>query len=184
MPLVSGRNQWHFTLYNFITLQKLIIQKHEVIVHYVICFSTALDHSYTRQPLPCLDRKEPTPLCLSALPFITHWFFFFFLKPFTGALPRKMVASTWLWLWEISLSQLSMMNVWLVTVTVFFSLFLWHISFWTSKCCFIQHFLWEYVGVRLFVICVWLFFTWNTEILYRVSWPLGHSCDTNETSTH
>lgn len=85
MPAVNGEkmnafgvreeNQGHFTLYNFITLQKLIIQKHEVIVHYVICFSTALIHSHTRQPLPCLNRKESTPLCLSALPFITHCFF-------------------------------------------------------------------------------------------------------------
>lgn len=64
-----------------------IIRKHEVIVHYVICFSTALIHSHIRQPLPCLDRKEPTPLCLSAPPFITQCFFS--LKPFTGALPRK-----------------------------------------------------------------------------------------------
>lgn len=70
MPAVNGEkmndfsvregNQWYFVLltsavwYNYI-----ILQKHEVIVHYVICFSTVLIHSHILQPLPCLDRKKP-----------------------------------------------------------------------------------------------------------------------------
>jgi len=148
----------------------------------VICFITALIHSHIRQPLPCLDRKEPTPLCLSAPPFITLCFLP--SSPSQVLFPEKMAVSTWLWLQEMSLSQCFYDDclTWQseVTLVYLFDRYFRLLRDTLSNIFCENMWGWDYLSS----MNDFFFFLLKQKYCTGSLDPLGHSCDTNERSTH